>query len=1226
MKRCTSPLFPSFRRICFTLFVFLLILEIPRIADTQNIVGKLVSLQGLVEISKDRGTTWEKAKLFHPLSEGDLLRTGRSSRAAILFVDETQIKLNEQTVFLVKEVIPPQVKVIPARIEKPSQSVYRIFKGELWFRIKHEKVRPVIETPTVSASIRGTELNLFVREDGESILSVLEGLVDYGNEFGSILVYPNEQAVVLPGRPPIKTILLKPQDAVQWSFYYPGIVSYRDYFFLSPDPQHLERKLKEVEEKLIPSPESIELRIELAHLLHDLGKKGEAGMEYEKVLSLSPQNPVAVTGLGWIHLEMNQPEQALMKFGLVHPDNVRSILGSSLALFRQGRMMEAVEKVKEGMSLFEKEPHLLTQLAFLYMLLGKANEAVEGLGESIRIDPGNSLAYGFLSHLFLTQNRKQEALGSAQKALQTNPFSPTAHINLSLTAQSAFEIPKAVKHAKEALRLDPENTQAIVQLAQLLFGADRTKEAKEWAAKALAIDPEDSRVHTLFGFLFLAERETAKAIRSFERAIELDSTQGEPHLGLGIAFVRKRQIDRGLEEMLMATLLEPRRALFQSYLGKALYETKRFKETLEILEQAKSLDPNDPTPYLYSSIIYSDLNEPGRAIQELHQSIALNDHRAVYRSRFLLDQDLSVKNAFLARAYELMGLNAWARSKALWSLKNDPGNSAAHFFFGSVIDKLGESGQTASSELLKRRLFMPVNQNSFNSFNNYTSFFDKPDINTTVQGLAGTDHLQDHSLLVTGGTNKSAFRQFGSYFESEGVHPHNDDQESVTSISLFKYQVAIDQSLMLSSLYYRRKEGDTWGDNDYRYMNDPDYRAKSGYWQLELGYHYHLGPRSDLLIYGMWTPYYRLDYKDPGILWDIFPYFWDTHYRLPSGNGQILHQLGWKNHQLSYGVEYFDGENVVRDYFRIPDLDYYVRYKENVDQEFLSAFIQDSWRVFPNLILEGTLHYEMGKDGDPYYSSEEKRVKQWSPGFGILYKPIPSTTLRLGGARFLQTPINYDARLSMGEIGGFTSLFGVVRENEFSLSRNQEIDFAWDQEIWENVFFTASAFLRERKNFYVDLVDSEYDFTWRKVVLHGLRLIYNQLWRERWGFSFEYKFSNIKDKEYQNAFLGISIPYREAQDHQFKLDLRYVHPKGWKCGVIETYIHQHLDRNYTEKSPSDFVLTDLFISKEFPKKRAEVTFKVENLFDRKFQLSTREWFLDDRQPLRRVSLGLKINF
>jgi tetratricopeptide (TPR) repeat protein len=1224
MKRGASLLFLYSPKLSYIFLI--LILGTPQIAYTQTIVGKLVSLQGVVEISRDRGTTWEKAKPFQTLYGGDLLRTGHSSRAAILFIDETQIKMNEYTLFLVKEVIPPHAKVVPAKLEKPGQSTYRIFKGELWFRIKREQVRPIIETPTVSASIRGTEFNLSVKEDGESILSVLEGLVEYYNEFGSILVYSNEQAIVLPGHPPTKSILLQPQDAVQWSFYYPGIISYRDYFFISPDPQQLEKKLKEVKEKLFLSPQESELQILLAHLLHDLGMRREAKAEYEKVLSVSPKDPMALTGLGWIYLEMNQPAQAIIQFQLVHPQNVRSILGSSLALYRQGKMAEAVEEVKDGIAEFEMEPHLLTQLAFFYMLLGKSNEAIQNLEEAIRVDPGFSLAYGFLSNLFLTQNRKGEALENAKRALQANPFSPTAHINLSLTAQSNFDIPKAIEQAKEAVKLDPENIRAMVQLAQLLFGSDRREEAKSWVAKALIIDPEDSQVHTLCGFLSLACRETDPAIRSFERAIELDSTQGEPHLGLGIALIRKRQVDRGLEEMLMATLLEPRRALFQSYLGKALYETRRFKESLGILEQAKSLDPNDPTPYLYSSIIYSDLNQPGRAIQELHQSIDLNDHRAVYRSRFLLDQDLSVKNAYLAKAYALMGVNAWARSKALWSLKDDPSNSAAHFFFGAAIEALGESGQSASSELLKRRLLMPVNENSFNSFNDYTSFFDKPDLKATVEGVGGTDHLQDYSLLASGGTNRSAFRQLASYFKSEGVHTENDEKESFLSISLLKYQVAVDHSLMFSALYSRRVEGDTSGDNDYKYINDPDYEFKSRVIQWELGYHYHIGPRSDLLIYGMWTPHYDLNYDDPGVIGGVFPYFWTTKYRLPSKNAQIIHQLGWRGHQLFYGFEYFGGENGVKDHFGVPDLAFDMLYREKIDQKFMSGFIQDSWRIFPNFILEGTLRYERGKDGDPYYSDQEFSIWQWSPGLGLIYRPMPSTLLRLGGARFLQTPANYDARLSTGEIGGFTSLFGPLRENEFPLSKNWEVDFAWDQEIYKNLFLTASAFLRERKSYYIDWIDSKFEFTKRGVLLHGCKLIYNQIWRERWGISFEYKFLNIRDKEYQNGLLGVSIPYREAQDHQFKLGLRYVHPTGWKFGISETYIYQHLSRNYAEESPSDFFITDFFISYELPKKWGEIAFKVENLFDRKFQLSTREWFLDDREPMRRVSLGLKINF
>jgi hypothetical protein len=49
---------------------------------------------------------WEPARLQQDLREGDAVQTGPVSRAAILCVDESQIKLNENTLLVLNSVAP----------------------------------------------------------------------------------------------------------------------------------------------------------------------------------------------------------------------------------------------------------------------------------------------------------------------------------------------------------------------------------------------------------------------------------------------------------------------------------------------------------------------------------------------------------------------------------------------------------------------------------------------------------------------------------------------------------------------------------------------------------------------------------------------------------------------------------------------------------------------------------------------------------------------------------------------------------------------------------------------------------------------------------------------------------------------------------------------------------------------------------------------------------------
>ena len=56
-----------------------------------------------------------------------------------------------------------------------------------------------------------------------------------------------------------------------------------------------------------------------------------------------------------------------------------------------------------------------------------------------------------------------------------------------------------------------------------------------------------------------------------------------------------------------------------------------------------AMDPRDPTPYLYDAVRAQSANAPVDALRDLQQANALNDNRAVYRSRLLLDEDLATR-------------------------------------------------------------------------------------------------------------------------------------------------------------------------------------------------------------------------------------------------------------------------------------------------------------------------------------------------------------------------------------------------------------------------------------------------------------------------------------------------------------------------------------------------------------------------------------------------------
>lgn len=178
----------------------LILIQLTPIGKAENALGSLTvkRTDGRVDQLKGKGAL--------PLYEGDECKTERASKALIRLADGTQVAMNEETTFLVQ-----------ARRER-AKGVTRIFKlliGEMWIKTS-EPVPIEVETPVATAAIKGTEFNLRVQPDGKSILTVIEGLVEFGTPFGTCPIRTATVSYGERGKKCTKPAPTDPTSAIAW--------------------------------------------------------------------------------------------------------------------------------------------------------------------------------------------------------------------------------------------------------------------------------------------------------------------------------------------------------------------------------------------------------------------------------------------------------------------------------------------------------------------------------------------------------------------------------------------------------------------------------------------------------------------------------------------------------------------------------------------------------------------------------------------------------------------------------------------------------------------------------------------------------------------------------------------------------------------------------------------------------------------------------------------------
>src|SRR3712207_2699065 len=202
----------SFRLLAATSALALCLVEaqaqvpVPRQAPA---AGAIVAAKGGEEMRFVREDLWRAAQIQQNVIGGDTLRTNEIGNLAILFADQTQIRVGRNSTLTVNDIANGQA----------GNTQLSLQGGTIWARAARGGSGVDVKTPAAVAAIRGTDWSLSVDGSGKTSLIVLEGVVELTNPQGSVTVRQGEGAVAAIGQAPTKFVLVRPNDREQMLFY-----------------------------------------------------------------------------------------------------------------------------------------------------------------------------------------------------------------------------------------------------------------------------------------------------------------------------------------------------------------------------------------------------------------------------------------------------------------------------------------------------------------------------------------------------------------------------------------------------------------------------------------------------------------------------------------------------------------------------------------------------------------------------------------------------------------------------------------------------------------------------------------------------------------------------------------------------------------------------------------------------------------------------------------------
>ena len=724
-------------------------------------------------------------------------------------------------------------------------------------------------------------------------------------------------------------------------------------------------------------------------------------------------------------------------------------------------------------------------------------------------------------------------------------------------------------------------------------------EALEQAKQAVSLNDMLAKTQSVLGFAYLTQINVRQAEEAFNKAIELDQTEPLARLGLGLALIRQGKLELGRREIEYAASLDPNNALIRSYLGKAYLEENRNKVASSQFDMAKNLDPKDPTPWLYSAIQKQNQTQPVQGLRELESSIEKNNNRAVYRSRFLLEEDEATRSSNLGSLYRDLGFEHLALVEGWKSVNENPLNYSAHQLLADTYSvkprhEFARVNEAQIAQALRPKNLSPVNAvnteinlgilNATNigslSFNEYSSLFDVNQSLFRLSGLAGSNQTSATDINYSGVESDSSFSVGAYHYQTDGFRDNNDQKQSIYYQNI-NTKLSNNLSFGLNFSHTDIERGDLGLLATGAFISS--LRQKEIIDNVSLTFNKSINENSNILMSIGFQDAFSNAVIIPGLVINDFDsdlYIADINHIFVKNKFNVSSGVAYRNKKLTNTSTVF-APPVSTDY----------------DTNYYNAYIYSNIKPSDDLIL--TIGGSYDSLSDAFFSNDKD---EFNPKLGIIYDLNKDTTVRAAYFKTLQRPrsstFTSDPSLEQTQVAGFNQLY---LSSEGDKSKNYGV--AIDHKVSKNNFTGLELIERNVTtnvtffNPFPTLVEP----TWEEQIY---RVYWNSVLHNNLSLSIEYLNENF-DRASPIGITGAE-QFLKLDTKRIPVKLNYFSGSKFKASLIASHIEQEGEFVIpgfvftTQKLNDNFWVFDAVISYKLPNNKGVIVLEGKNISNQSF--------------------------
>ena len=458
--------------------------------------AQVISLEGSCQIMRSGDTKLTPLSQSSNILVGDSIKTGTDGKVAIKLVGGGIIRLN------------PNSNFVLSKIGEDNSAT--LSSGKAFFFSRESQRFPTIQTPSVTAAVRGTEFAIQV-QGNQTTVAVIDGQVHAANKSGEVTLSANEIASAAKGIAPKKYILANPLDAVQWAIYVPDL-----------------SELAGLENKNEAS---------IINGLNQLIKAGQLDQAQQKASYLIKTSP-SKNIKAWAHAS-----KAVMALAVNQKDKAK--VEADIALSIDPNSQAALYALS------------LTNQAFFKLAQAKAN-----IDQILAINPNSSAASLRVAELELSMGNTERA----EDTLKALPASARRNTLLGFTKLIRYKSSEAREFFLSSLEMDSSFALARLGLGLTQINSGDLADGRSELEIAAAMEPNVAIYRSYLGKAYFEENRSNMASHEYDRAINLDPNDPTPYLYRAFERLSKNNPVGALADVEKSISKNNNRAIYRSSL------------------------------------------------------------------------------------------------------------------------------------------------------------------------------------------------------------------------------------------------------------------------------------------------------------------------------------------------------------------------------------------------------------------------------------------------------------------------------------------------------------------------------------------------------------------------------------------------------------------------------------------------------------------------------------